>query len=361
MIAPNNVIACVIFLVISTSASSAQSDAMKSVYRKANDIFVTVVGGKSRLLINDNIPKGNPLWSKDGSKIAFERDIASSIALDDLVIIDPVSGAEITSLKICPEATELQCAINRVEGIEWLDEGRIAVQGNINPSTSQTFVYDLKTEKVVADYTDDTGGAVFSPNGVHAATINGMPHFVNNSENSPELEIDNKRIFPALLAHYEFLSHPAWSHDSYRVAAVVKEVSSGRLSVVVCKFQGDCSLTGLTVASKTVQDRFRIEWEESTIRITLPEETTALDGSAKLESSWTLAPGDHLAVISESRPSLMPSALDTETILQQKVEALGGKQAALLVKNIKQNKGVEFDIWCKGCGLESLPRRTLHQ
>jgi Tol biopolymer transport system component len=47
--------------------------------------------GKPQLLTNDGIPKGNPLWSENGTKITFERQSDETVALDNLIVMDPVS------------------------------------------------------------------------------------------------------------------------------------------------------------------------------------------------------------------------------------------------------------------------------
>jgi|GEM_PF-5328107 hypothetical protein len=83
--------ALLLTLAIGIGCASAQSTAIKVVCRQGNDLFIIGADGKPQPLTNDGIPKGNPLWSKDGTKIAFERQIDETAALHNLIVMDPVS------------------------------------------------------------------------------------------------------------------------------------------------------------------------------------------------------------------------------------------------------------------------------
>lgn len=237
--------AMILTLAIGIGCASAQNAAIKVVYRKGNDLFMIGVDGKPQALTNDGIPKGNPLWSKDGTKIAFERDIDRSVALDNLIVMDPETGRTLGDVRIRPTSSGEMDSIRYIERIEWLTTDEIAAYGSINPSTVDVLIIDTKTGKEVMDYTDDSGGAAFSPDGEHAATINGMPHFSQESERAPELDIDNLRVYPAKGVHISILSNPAWSEDGAKVAVVAADYQSKQRSVVICGIKGSCQSAAL--------------------------------------------------------------------------------------------------------------------
>jgi hypothetical protein len=295
-----------------------------------NDLFAIGVDGKSRQLTYDGIPKGNALWSKDGTKIAFLRKIYASIALDNLIVVDPETGKTLADIRICPVSPEEVYVVNYIEGIEWLTEDTIAAVGNVNPSTGQTFVYNVRTGKELTNYLDDEGGAVFSPDGEHAATLNGMQHFLQEQDREPELEIDNLRVYPAKGIHPIFLSDPTWSDDSANVAVVVEDYQSRQRSIVVCGLKGDCKSTALSTDRSDLDDRFRIQWNGSRVSVTFPEFMLPLQHGNSSEATWSLQQGDAVAVASATPPDLKPNVHDTPLGLQSKIQKLGGDAAVAI-------------------------------
>lgn len=350
--------AMLLTLAIGIGCASAQSAAIKVVYRKSNDLFMIGVDGKSRQLTYDSIPKGYALWSKDGTKIAFLRKIDASVALDDLIVMDSETGKTLADIRICPVSAEEIYDVRYIANLEWLTENKIAANGSINPSTGQTFVYDIGTGKEIMDYPDDNGGGVFSPDGEHVATINGMPHFSQESERAPELNIDNLRVYPAKGIHPILLSDPTWSEDSTKVAVVAEDYQSKQRSIVVCGLKGDCKSTALSTVSSDPDDRFRIQWNGNRVSVTFPEVTLPLQHGSSSEGTWSLQPGDASAVTSVPVTDLKPNTYDTPLDLQNKIQALGGDKALKLLKIIQQLGGVEPDFWCKDCALAKLPRQA---
>lgn len=184
----------------------AQDAGVKAAYVKDNEIFTLASNGKPQQLTFDSNPKYYPLWSKDGTKLAFLREVDPGIALGNLIIIDPQTGDVLSNILVCPRTPGVVYAVHSIDGIEWLTNDKIAATGLVNPSTRQTFVYSLQTGKELVDYPDDGGGAAFSPDGEHAASLDGMQHWLPASEQEPELDIDNRRVYPAQGAHVYILS-----------------------------------------------------------------------------------------------------------------------------------------------------------
>jgi dipeptidyl aminopeptidase/acylaminoacyl peptidase len=324
----------------------AQGVPVKAVYLKGNELFTVGADGEQKQLTHDGMPKRNPLWSKDGTRIAFERDIDESVALDDLIVIDSQTGNMLEDIRVCPVGSGEMNVVRYIEGIEWLTKDRIAAKGSINPSATQTFVYDVKTGKELIDYPDDAGGAVFSPDGEHAATIDGMQHFSQESDRAPELDIDNLRVYPAEGVHISVLSNPAWSEDSTKVAVVTADYQSKQRSAVICWLNSSCKSTPLPAGNTDGVHTFQIQWSGSNV------------SANSSEGAWSLQPGDARAVAATPALDFKPNAYDTPLSLQDKIQKLGGDGALSLLKQVQQLGGVEPDLWCQSCALTRLPRRA---
>ena len=338
----------------------SQSAGIKVVYRKGNNIFTIDADGQPRQLTDDSLSKGWPLWSKDGTKIAFVREIDKSVALDNLIVIDPETGNTLANIRICPVNPGEVYVVDYIEGIEWLTGDKIAAVGNVNPSTGQTFVYGLSDGKELMDYLDDDGGAVFSPSGEHTATMNGMQHFLQEQDREPELDIDNQRVYPAKGIHPVFLSKAVWSEDSEKVAVVAEDYLSNQIRVVVCRVKGDCVSTKLPASVQTSGNdsedvRFRVQWKDGRVYVTLPEYVLSW---TKVVLTWSLHPGDAQAISAATPPDLMPNVYDTPLSFQNKIQQLGGDKALNLLRQVQKLGGVEPDFWCKDCGLARLPREA---
>ncbi len=296
--------ALLLTLALGIGYAFAQSSAVKAVYVKSNNLFTIGADGKPQQLTFDGIHKGNPLWSKDGTKIAFERKIDRGVAFDNLIVIDPETGQTLANLLICPTSPEEECVVRSIEGLEWLTEDKIAAKGSIDPSSTQTFVYDINTGKELMDYVDNDGGAVFSPDGEHAAVQNGSPHFTPEPDREPALDIDYQRVYPASGVHVRLLSKPAWSEDSEKVAVVAEDYQSKQRTVVVCGLKGGCPSTALpTPAKPDPDDRFIIQWNNGRVFASYPASFFTWAHGTVPETTWSLQPGDANAVASAPRPS----------------------------------------------------------
>ncbi|MBB2486904.1 hypothetical protein H5407_16875 [Mitsuaria sp. WAJ17] len=114
-----------------------------------------------------------PAWSRDGSRIAYIDDADPGSALAWLVVIDP-QGRALSRLPIKPLAVGEGCSGMRfVESLEWLGSDRVVASGSLNPSSTESLVFDLGRNAVVAEYVDDGRGASFSPDGRHVLLVEG--------------------------------------------------------------------------------------------------------------------------------------------------------------------------------------------
>jgi hypothetical protein len=309
----------------------AQGADIKAAYLKDGDIFTIGANGQSRRLTYDGIPKDFPLWSKDGTKIAFLRKTDRGTASGNLVVIDPETGLTEANILIRPVSPKEGNNIRYIEKIEWLTADKIAAAGSINPSTEDTIVLDARTGEEFTDYTDDAGGAVFSPDGGHAAAETGSPHWTPTVGAEPELDIDFQRVYPAKGVNVTLLSKPAWSEDSGKIAVVVEDYQSKLRSIALCGVQGGCESTALPASESDPNDRFQIQWNGGRVYVTSQQGT------------WSFLRGDSLAVVSLPLPSLKVIADSMTLGLQKQIQKLGGKQP---------------DFRCADCALAKLPRQA---
>jgi hypothetical protein len=311
--------------------ASAQTSGLKTLYLKDGDIFVFDADGQPRQLTFDGVPKDFPLWSKDGRRIAFLRKIDKRVAQGNLVVVDQESGKKIGDFLICPTIPGVGYATRFIEGVEWLTEDRIAAAGSINPSNEETFVFDANTGTEVMDYPDDAGGAVFSPNGEHAASLTGKPHFASDLGSEPELNIDNHRIYPRKGIHVTFLSNPVWSEDSRSVAVVVEDYQSKEKNIVFCGLEDGCNSAILPPSTSNLDFRYQIQWSGELAYVTSPQGTWSSQREGKSASA------------SLPLPTLKEVASRMTIGLRKQVQELGGTQP---------------DFWCSTCALAKLPRQV---
>lgn len=329
-------------------AAGAQNADMKVVYRRNNDLFVLRPDGTDKQLTHDGVPKGNATWSKDGSKIAFLRQVDPNIALGDLVVIDPESDRTIANILICPTQAGVGYFVQEIDDIQWISASKIVVTGALNPSTIQSMVMDIRTGQDVDDVFDDDGAAVFSPDGEHVATVRGSPHFTPESEQEPELDIDGKQLFPPKGERVRFLSEPVWSPDGTQVAAVTQEMKSNAIQVADCIVPGACQPTAIHEASRAAADNFQVQWSNG--RVYVSSQT----------GRWSMQRGDRIATVSTQSGPVSFNAEDTEAEFESKIEQLGGETARNLIQQVRERDGLEPDLWCQNCGLVQLPREVHH-
>jgi hypothetical protein len=326
-------ILCALLLTVTVGAGYALAQAadLKAVYYKDGDLFTIGVDGKPRQLTHDGIPKGPQVWSRDGTKIAFLRKIDQAVAINNLVVIDSETGHTLSDILIGPVSSGEGYPFDYIEGIQWLTADTIAAAGNVNPSSDDTLVFDTKTGKELTDYLDDTGGAVFSPDGEHAAAERGMPHWTPLYGREPELDIDYRRVYPAKGVKVTLLTKPAWSEDSKEVAVAAQDNQSKRASIVVCGLQGACESTALPAGKWDPDENYEIQWNGGRVYVSAPEGT------------WSSQRGDSIAVVSSLPPDLKAAASGLTADLREQIKNLGGKGP---------------DFWCSDCALAKLPREA---
>jgi hypothetical protein len=319
-----------IFLVCSNTASG--DSGISGVFIKNDEIVVSTDDARQIQLTYDRTPKNHPVWSKDGTMIAFTEETDKWVALDRLVVISR-DGKLLYNFLIHPVVPGLEVVGMRyVERIEWVTNSKIAVSGSINPFTVENIIFDLSTREISRNFLSD-GYPVYSPDGLHVAYISPVPHFTPRSDRESELVVDNDQpVYPPVDTKVDFISGPAWSADG-QTLAIVATILDTKISNIVIWHARDVEPSLVPLPIKQEKDRYI---------------------SAKL--FWK---GDGVFVISDNQAWSFAQGRLGEISLSQ---AVNPKQDALnMKKKLETSHGVgpgQSDFWCQSCRLSSLPRRS---
>jgi hypothetical protein len=324
------------------------------VFLKGNEIAVSDDGKNVEQITHDGLHKNLPVWSKDGLKIAFLRQVNKKAALDNLVVIDR-QGHVLKSILVHPAGQEDEdSGMRGVETVQWLSNNRIALRGSINPSTSENMIYDVQSGKLIdennvvevsgdaalqmlfgkskahpkglpGDFFDDGTSVGYSPDGNHAAYITGAPHFASDTERRPTLTVDNQPIFPANKeSPVKFITAPQWSSDSRFVAILAEETATKAASLVVYRLGGKSEALPLGVNVGTPS----LSWTDNRFLVKLGQSTLQWRSDDN-----SFGPAEN-AVVEPTGPDASSKAKFGELV--------------------KKAGGHDPDIWCQSC----FPRRV---
>lgn len=320
-------------LFLAFSSVSLADSGISVVFVQNNEIVISTEGAGQIELTQDGIPKDFPVWSKDGSKIAFIEKTGKNIALSRLVIID-LDGNPLSSFLIHPvpsDPLEVVSGMRFVEWVEWVTDSRIAVGGSINPSTCENIIFDLSTLQINDEFFDDGCNAAYSQDGLHVAYITGAPHFSPESARKRELDIDGRRVFPQRGTQVKFITDPKWSGDGQTLAIVATIEKTKTSHIVQWHAKGKLSVIPFPMKKEAfLEGKAELFWNGQDFIVTSNEQ------------AWTLAQG-RLNVI---RPS---HVVDPE---HEAINIRMAQQASLKAGAKKP------DFWCQSCPLSLLPRRS---
>jgi len=318
-------------------ASAIAANGTDTAMVRGNEIVVTTGLYETHELTHDGISKSLPVWSKDGSKIAFVEKTDATIALARLVVVDR-AGHTLSGILIHPAVSGegSDGDMRFVESIEWLDANRIAVAGSINPSTSEYIVLNILSHAVVDQFFDDASAAAFSPDGTHVAYQTGSPHFTPTGHQFPILNLDGGAIYPQKRLHIEFISNVRWSQDGQSLAVVTANYQDNADSVVIWNKAQRLKVIPLTISNGT----FGLFWRGSNLIV-----TSAPDEQNRFGRAWIVAGGSDTL-------NATPVAGATDPVVAANLLKASLKQLA------RAAGGHEADFWCSSCSLIALPRRN---
>ncbi len=325
-------------LCVFPNRSSAQD--IRSVMVLGNEICLKLPNGVITHLTDGGVQKDLPVWSKDGTHIAFVEKTDDFVALAKLVVID-TNGRVISEVPIKPYSRgEVESGMRYVEALEWLTGDRIVVSGSVNPSTTEYDILDLASHKVIKQFFDDGKGAAFSLNGQHYAYVSGSPHFTPVDERVPSLNVDGNPVFSDTGDRLEFVDVPRWSEDSKSVAVLAATPETSEQNIIAWHLgETTASTFAIPFSSRASTSIF---WSHSDLYVMGESSQPRIANKV-----WVLAGG---AVPGSWAPA---GAVDLP-----KAAAIARAHWQQLKMAVQKAGGKEPDFWCETCDLTVLPRRS---
>lgn len=330
-----NIIQC-LTLLLSVEPAFADTNSLRIAAIDHNALVVKIGDDSFLAIANGGDVRANPVWSIDGSRVAYLQNTDSRRALGELVVVD-LKGNELTRVQIEPVGeNNYYNGMRFIENLQWISSNKIAVHGSLNPSQSQYYVIDVATGKVISAFIDDTSSATFSP--IHFAYQSGSPQWGKEDTRKATLFVDNQQIFPTggHQPYVDYLSSPPWSPDGRSLAAVVQNHPHTVSSLIVWR---DGVVNELLLPLDQTYDKIDLFWKGNRVYV-------------KAEKTGQLQPS---FVWSSDAAGLSLTVLDPATIINPAIEARVYKE-----KLSKELRGAGFyyhDLWCSTCVLNVLPRK----
>ena len=314
-------------LMLSTGVFTV-ADEVKTAFVKNNEVFVRMGESQPRQITHDGIPKFLPVWSHDGSKIAFNRVTNPGRALSELVVVDE-TGRQVNDLLVRPAGKTPPEGLRYVESVEWLTNNTIAVGGTQNIDLTETVIFDLSSGAEIESIVDNRGGPVFSQDGAHFAYLTGMPHFSPETSWRPTLNIDNVPVFPKPGDHVIFISSPRWSTEGDELAIAARDYATQKIEILERRSPDTVRVMPL---NSEITEGIDFFWSNGELYITSGRRTWKAQGDdlAEVPAQSALDPGQ-LARVEQHRQNAI-------------VRELGGDS--------------DSDSWCASCPLSALPRKA---
>ncbi len=311
-----------------------------------------------RCFADNGLAKTFPLWSRDGTQIAFIEQTKKSLALNKLVIINQ-HGQPISSVLIKANVPgEIQSGMRFVESLEWLGRDKIAVSGSVNPGTTEYNIVDIGQRKVVKEFFDDGRVTSFSPNGQHYTSISDSPHFTPAQQRTPMLNIDGVPVLAEADQSLTFADKAQWSPDSKSVA--LHAVNTGKGTHHLVRWNLGTSRVQVSLLPNAASAPDAMFWANGTLHLQqkvdnpTPLASEIAPGKRNfITLAWNHSPSRSVNQTDRSM-QWIPTTPLASTNPQAKAKALRtelGKQLQIL-------QGEQADFWCADCDLSLLPRQN---
>lgn len=345
----------VIALGILLPSSAAASDPTgKAVYLDENEIYSVDTAGHVRQLTSDGVRKWLPVWSQDGQRIAFMREAPKHDSLGDLIVMSE-SGEKLTEIHVDPADPKEKRQMPYVDSLQWISPDRVAA-GGADIYSYEVDVFDIKTGEEVDETNSQEIDVVFSPDGKHFASFMGMAHFTPEEDREPEMDIDNKRVYPPEHGKVSFLklNEPVWSQDSSKLAIAAKDEKANKFVLVIWRTDGPLVTLPLPVSWDQIEaDLF---WQDNKLLVQArkcieqPMGQDVIGWDCKVGAlAWKLS--DDVKTLVKIPTETYSNAMETQARAEQEDE-----NAILL--QVKKVGGSYADWWCKSCALAKLPREA---
>lgn len=295
-----------------------------------------------------------PVWSKDGSRIAFIEASKDSAALANLIVSDQ-HGQMISKMLIKPVLPgDVRSGMRHVESVEWLTRDSLAISGSVNPTSTEYIIFDLVSRQPVREFVDDGHGAAFSQDGLHHASVTGGPHFTSEKNRDLKLNIDDVPVLERQpQGEFLIVSKPRWSPDGKSVAVLAADQKKGAQVVARWdKTTGKISMLELPGGVDAPHEAF---WGSGGFYVTRTISGGSTAGSltgpgkqSQVREAWLMTSanvsGAWKKVVGVAPANPEAKARELQARLRRDFGTLGDR---------------DHDFWCANCDLASLPRRSI--
>lgn len=267
----------------------------KAVFEKEGSIYMYDEQTQNiSQLGEDTNPKFLPVMSPNKSKIAFaysgEKNPEYYVKLG---ILDLKTNKE-KAIKVDDYYT------NQITYIEWLDDVNVGVEGHINPSTSEFFIYNSNTGELVKKYTGSLFTVLPDRNSI---LYKGVIPFFSEKQSPDTLYINDMLVYKSndISAN---IGYPQISPDVDKIAFIESNQSSENGTLVEADLDMDTktvkNIKKLVIGNEVhgklkfdEQDYLRIEDDQTTYKLDEDKKALIKTNTAKDEDYEKMVADKH--------------------------------------------------------------------
>jgi len=263
------------------------------------------------------------------------------------VVID-LTGKVLADIPIRPATDPPRGAMRFVEHLEWLPDGKIRVDGSLNPCNCEQFDLDLATGEESNWVGGECGTFRPSPDGKHMA----KREVVCPAEESHAFNrvVVDERPDPASPIHATatvsyfgegdpdgihdgilVLAGPVWSPDSRSVAVIEKRASTGEVALTILPLAGGVHRVPIPTPSGKLDDA-SLNWFGSKVVVGRGVNAIAIDSATRRFDVITPEISDRLKRSARARDDAEATRKRVEAVVRQ----LGGREGIVLSGSASQ-------------------------